>query len=150
MKLSFNHLFQTYRSSMGLSSLARQSALPYASGTAVHISPHPCTHHFIYHWLRPSPHPANPLCLPLTLAQAAALLPGPISIPEELLRFVLYRDVEGVPDIWVVQVPHRQHLQKKSDNEVCFIIQSVFMGIYGQQTVHIFKSQSKICRVLTL
>lgn len=59
-----------------------------------------------------SPLPANSLCRPLTLAQAAAVLPGPVRIPEELLRFVLYGDVKGVPDIWVVKVPHRQHLWK--------------------------------------
>lgn len=48
---------------------------------------------------------------PLTLAQAAALLPGPIGVPEELLRFVFYGNVEGVPDIWVEQIAHRKHLR---------------------------------------
>ena len=61
----------------------------------------------------PSHHLAVPTSLLLTLAQAAALLPGPIGIPEELLRFVLYGDVKGVPDIWVEKVPHRQHLGKR-------------------------------------
>lgn len=51
------------------------------------------------------------MCLPLTLAQTVALLPGPISVPEELLRLILYGDIKGVPDIWVVKVPDRQHLE---------------------------------------
>lgn len=75
-------------------------------------------HHLSFTTLLPLPHSANPLCLPLTLAQAAALLPGAIGIPEELLRFILYGDVEGVPDIWVVKIPDRQHLGKK-----CIIVQ---------------------------
>ncbi len=113
------HLFQTYMSRMNLSSLARQSSLSYASGSVVPTSPlsvpsHLYSHHTIYHWPLPSPLCANPLCLLLTLAQAAALLPGPIGIPEELLRFVLYGDVKGVPDIWVVKIPHRQHLKMQA------------------------------------
>lgn len=54
MKLSFNHLFQTYRSSRGLSSLAKKSTLLYASCSAVpkfplSVSSHPYTHHSIHH-----------------------------------------------------------------------------------------------------
>lgn len=53
---------------------------------------------------------------PLTLAQAAALLPGPIGVPEELLRFVFYGNVEGVPDVWVEQIAHRKHLRGRTES----------------------------------
>lgn len=59
-----------------------------------------------------SPNIGSQFHLPLTLAHTAALLPRPIGVPEELLGFVLYGDVKRVPDIWVVKIPHRQHLGK--------------------------------------
>lgn len=55
----------------------------------------------------PPPEPSRRL----TLAQAAALLPGPVSVPEELLRLILYGDIKGVTDIWVVKVSNRENLE---------------------------------------
>lgn len=80
---------------------------------SISIPSHFYSDHTVYHSPFPSSHPANHMCLPLTLAQTTTLLPGPISIPEELLRLILYGNVKGIPDIWVVKVPHRKHLGKK-------------------------------------
>lgn len=55
----------------------------------------------------PPPEPSRRL----TLAQAVALLPGPVSVPEELLRLILYGDIKGVTDIWVVKVSNRENLE---------------------------------------
>lgn len=42
-----------------------------------------------------------------TLAQKTAILPWAVRIPEKLLRFVLYGNVVGIPDIGVVEVSYR-------------------------------------------
>lgn len=49
-----------------------------------------------------------------TLADAAALQPGARGIPHKLLPVLLDGDVEGVPDVRVVEVPHAQHLRNHS------------------------------------
>lgn len=49
----------------------------------------------------------------LTLADAVAFEPGARRIPHKLLPVFLDGDVEGVTDIWVVEVSHTQHLRKK-------------------------------------
>ena len=46
-----------------------------------------------------------------TLTHAAALQPCPGRVPDKLLPVLLDGDVEGVSDVWVVQVPHTQHLR---------------------------------------
>lgn len=53
----------------------------------------------------------------LTLADAVALEPGARGIPHKLLPVFLDGDVEGVTDIWVVEVSHTQHLRKKIVSE---------------------------------
>lgn len=57
----------------------------------------------------PTPHVPFPS---LTLAGPAAVLPGPVGIPDKLLGFILDGDVIGVPDVWVVQVTDRKHLRR--------------------------------------
>lgn len=111
-------MFQRFGSDRNLLSLSRQTSLfSYTSdsGALMHpppfYPPHLRSHHTIHHRPHPSPHGARPRCLPLTLAQAAALLPGSIGVPEELLRFVFDGDVKRVSHIWVVKFPHRQHLR---------------------------------------
>ena len=66
---NLNHLFQTYMSSTKLSSLAKQSFLSYASGSAVptsalSVSSLFYSHHKIYHRPLASPHFARPLVPP--------------------------------------------------------------------------------------
>lgn len=53
---------------------------------------------------------ANILQKCLTLAHAATLLPQAVRVPDELLSHVLNGNVVGIPDVWVVQAPNRQHL----------------------------------------
>lgn len=49
-----------------------------------------------------------------TLADAATLQPGARGIPHKLLPVLLDGDVEGVPDVRVVEVPHAQDLRNHS------------------------------------
>lgn len=53
----------------------------------------------------------------LTLADVVALEPGARGIPHKLLPVFLDGDVEGVTDIWVVEVSHTQHLRKEIVSE---------------------------------
>lgn len=50
----------------------------------------------------------------LTLTDAVALEPGAWGIPHKLLPVFLDGYVEGVTDIWVVEVSHTQDLWKKN------------------------------------
>lgn len=70
-------------------------------------------------WNRaPRPH-SHPILKPAeaetwagTLAGFAACLPRPMTVPVKLLRSVLNWNIEWIPHIWVVQLPHWQYLQR--------------------------------------
>lgn len=127
------------------------SAFSKCSSSFLHsisIPSHFYSDHTVYHSPFPSSHPANHMCLPLTLAQTTTLLPGPISIPEELLRLILYGNVKGIPDIWVVKVPHRKHLGKSRQCDIHYttlnLKDQVCRRIYDSAFLSSIKSPSSI------
>lgn len=56
------------------------------------------------------------ILLNLTLAHAAALLPGARQVPHKLLLVIRYRNVKGITYIRAIQVPYTQHLKGKTTN----------------------------------